>query len=193
MLTRTNFFFGEMEDAALWFSVLEFNPFLKAVWVYLKFIDFEDFCFSVLIPCLPEPNTPSNWPDLSQLWEFINFIQATRMTGLLVISFIWRPIYTSWNAEWPHTGCVYQSFGRQGVKWFLVISVNCKTLGLNKLFKGLFRFPHLILLPVFFSLFPVFSALVRLYSFSFGEVWKPITLTQGLKIIPSCPGKSCCI
>ena len=57
---------------------------------------------------------------------------------------------------------------------------------LNKLFKGLFRFPHVIL-------FPVFSALVPLYSFSFGEVWKPITLTQGLKIVPSCPGKSCCI
>ena len=57
---------------------------------------------------------------------------------------------------------------------------------LNKLFKGLFRFPHVIL-------FPVFSALVPLYSFSFGEVWKPITLTQGLKIIPSCPGKSCWI
>ena len=95
--------------------------------------------------------------------------------------------------EWPHTGCVHQSFGRQGVKWFLDISVNCKSLGLNKLFKGLFRFPHLILLPVFFFLFPVFSALVPLYSFSFGEVWKPITLTQGLKIVPACPGKSCCI
>ena len=64
---------------------------------------------------------------------------------------------------------------------------------LNKLFKGLFRFPHVILFPVFFFLFPVFSALVPLYSFSFGEVWKPITLTQGLKIVPSCPGKSCCI
>lgn len=71
LLTRRNFFFGGMEDAASWFSVLELNPGLKAVWVCLKFIDFEDFCFSVLIPCLPEPNKPRNWPDLSQRWEFI--------------------------------------------------------------------------------------------------------------------------
>ena len=168
-----------MEDAALWFSVLEFNPFSKAVWVYLKFTGIDSQI---------HPATGQTF-----LSDGSSFIKATRTTGLLVISFIWRPIYSSWNAEWPHTGCVYQSFGTQGVKWFLVISVNCKTLGLNKLFKGLFRFPHLILLPVFFSLFPVFSALVSLYSFSFGEVWKPITLTQGLKIVPSCPGKSCCI
>ena len=37
------------------------------------------------------------------------------MTRLLVISFFWGRTYTSWVADWPHTGCIYTSLVGKGL------------------------------------------------------------------------------
>ena len=67
-----------------------------------------------LTPCLPEPNTPSNRQPFSTTG--LHSFKATRTTRLLVISFVWGRTYTSWVADWPHTGRIIYILGRQGIK-----------------------------------------------------------------------------